>query len=314
MKISTDKSSSAAVITLTILVILSLACGIRVVDDEAGPSSQQQTIDVLSRTQTALADLPPFTPQPTPVSNQPAEQAQPTTPPTVTSPIQPDVQFNGISFSYNKSIANSVSQAVVPGQFFGEAKLPGETYPTYYEFIFNNYPLPENSHDPAIQIYPVSDYEDISQLAADNFEELRVALRNKSIPGYKDYLPFLPFWNAAMIFNSNYDYLSFKNGEGIRYLTMFAQATYPPDNTNVIYTFQGITNDGKYYISAIFPISNPILPDDGDTVITDFWAFEENWPNYLLEVVNALNQQTPASFYPSMELLDDIIKSMSVNP
>jgi len=314
MKILTGKKYSAAASALIILVIFSLACGIRVVDDEAGPTSQQQTIEVLSQTQTALADLSALAPQPTPVSGQPAGQVEPTTPATPTFPPQPDVQYNGISFSYDKTIANSVSQVVVQGQFFGDAAMPGETFPSYYEFTFNTYPVTDNMHDPAIRVYPVAEYEEISQLAADTFEEMRGALRNKATPAHRDYLPFLPFWNAGMVFNAKVDYLNFQNGEGMRYLTMFAQAAYPPDNRNVFYTFQGITGDGKYYISAIFPISNPELPDNGDSVITDYWTFEENWPQYLQETVEMLNKQDPASFKPDLGLIDEIIASLKINP
>ncbi len=35
-------------------------------------------------------------------------------------------------------------------------------------------------------------------------------------------------------------------------------------NSRMIYTFQGLTNDGKYYISAILPEGAAFLPEDFD--------------------------------------------------
>jgi len=314
MKRSSGKQITTVSTALFLLAVLSLACGIRVVDDEAGPSNQDQTLQVLGQTQTAVSGLSSTLFPPTSVTNEPAAPAETTAPPDTSSIAQPDIQFNGISFSYDKSLAGSVSQVIVPGQSYGDSAMPGDTFPSYTEFTFNNYPLTGSLHEPAIRIYPVAEYEEISQAAADTFEEMRIALRNKAVPEHNGYLPFVPFWNAAMIFNAQYDYLTFQNGEGMRYLTMFAQASYPPDNRNVFYTFQGMTNDGKYYVSAIFPVSSSELPDNGDSVITDYMVFEQNWPNYLLETVQKLNNLGPGEFYPSLTIFDEIITSVTINP
>jgi len=75
-------------------------------------------------------------------------------------------------------------------------------------------------------------------------------------------LAFLPIINAAQEFHAQYRVISFVSGNGIRYLTQFSQYFDPINNHEVFYSYQGLTADGKYWISAILPISNQLLPAD----------------------------------------------------
>lgn len=94
-------------------------------------------------------------------------------------------------------------------------------------------------------------------------------------------LPFLPTFNAGQVFHSNERPFAFQNGTGIRFLTQYAQAPYPVNNFSLFYTFQGLTNDGKYYVAAILPINAAFLSPDGnpDTPLpVDGVPFD--WNNY----------------------------------
>ncbi len=126
-------------------------------------------------------------------------------------------------------------------------------------------------------------------------------------------LPFLPMWNAAQMFSANVEYIDFQNGSGLRYLTMFGQAIYPIDNMNLFYTFQGITDDGRYYISAILPVIHGGLPNDGASLLDDYEGFIENWDNYLAETLTFLEEQPPQSFLPNLEDLDAMMSSFVIN-
>ena len=125
-------------------------------------------------------------------------------------------------------------------------------------------------------------------------------------------LPFLPMWPAAQIFSAQVGYFNFQNGSGVRYLTMYGQAIYPVDNQNLIYTYQGLTNDGRFYISAVLPVVHLGLPDDGSSQIDDWMAFENNWETYINDTVNWLNVQDPGSFFPGINLLDAMMASFKV--
>ncbi len=295
-------------VIIVLLVLSTIACGITTDDDPQEDIAIQLTTIALQQTQTAVV-LPP-------TSAPPAQEevpTQPTLPPTDIPTPTPDVDFQGISFSFDDSIASGVSPAIIPAQNMGEDFMPMETYPEHYQFELNGYALSDTFHDPIIRVYPVQTYLDISQQAADNFLILETLLANRNLSTYDGYFPFLPIWNAAMIFHTKTDYVAFQNGDGIRFLTMFGQALYPLDNTNVFYTYQGLTNDGNYYVSAVLPISNPILPDNGDYLMEDYMAFQDNWDNYLAETLQLLNAQPLASFGPRIDILDQMINSISIN-
>ncbi len=236
----------------------------------------------------------------------------PTSTATLTPTEAPDVSYEGISFSFDSAIASSVNPATIPGQNLGEDFMPGETYPTYYEFTFNNYAVGDHFHTPRIQIYPIPAYQAISQPAADTIAELQVTLVNRPSGGADTWIPFLPMWNAGQVFTAQTSYYDFQNGSGVRYLTMFAQALYPVDNSNLFYTYQGITSDGQYYISAILPITNPALPADGGATINDWEAFYNGWDTYIIETIRTLGEQSPESYFPNMILLDEMMASFKI--
>jgi len=68
-------------------------------------------------------------------------------------------------------------------------------------------------------------------------------------------LPFLPNFNAAQELYVQYKVTLLE--VGMESLSHPIQQFYDPiNNIEFFYTFQGLTSDGKYWISAILPISN----------------------------------------------------------
>ena len=294
-----------ALIAFLALIISSLACSI---DLGSGNSAEelglQQTAVALQQTQTALenAALP---------QDEPTDEPEP----QVEEPVeQPDVVYEGISFSFDPNIAQSVNMSTVPGQNMGEDYMPGETYPTYFEFTFNNYAVADHFHTPKIIVYPVEEYRAISTSASERIDSLQLALMNHPGGGVISNLPFLPMWPAAQMFSAQVGYFDFQNGSGVRYLTMYGQAIYPVDNQNLFYTYQGLTNDGRFYISAVLPVMHLGLPDDGSILLEDdYMAFEANWETYINDTVNWLNAQDTGSFFPGIDLLDGMMASFKVD-
>ena len=66
--------------------------------------------------------------------------------------------------------------------------------------------------------------------------------------------------------------INFQSGRGIRYVTEYAQMTYPITNHEMFFSFQGLTTDGKYWVSIILPISHPSLLDNGDDTSSADWT------------------------------------------
>lgn len=302
------QGAKAVFIALFVLLLGTLACSIDFGNDGEDPDvSAQGTLVALQMTQTALENQEPPT--------EPTEQATDLqTEEVATEEIteeQPDIVFEGVSFSFGPNIAQNVTPTTVQGQNMGEESMPSETYPTHIEFTFEGYAVGDHFHTPKIFIYPVADYQSISPYAADIIDDLKQTLITQPDGGSMSDLPLLPMWNAAQIFSARVSYFDFQNGSGVRYLTMYGQALWPVDNQNLFYTYQGLTDDNRYYISAILPIIHMGLPDEGQ--VDDFIAFEENWDTYIADTLAWLEAQDPNSFFPSLNDLDAMMASFEIN-
>jgi hypothetical protein len=125
-------------------------------------------------------------------------------------------------------------------------------------------------------------------------------------------LSFLPVVNAAQVFRAQPAYLTFggerggsEGGRGVRYLTHYAQGLVPLTQREVWYTFQGLTENGSYYVSVILPVRIGDLPVDApdDFNMDDFEA-------YLAETFATIN--TTTDIQPSLEALDRLVNSIAV--
>ena len=265
--------------------------------------------------------------EPASVAVLPAEitvQAEPVTPETAApiptdAPVpteQPDfpgreVFAQGIHFNLSEDVAQDVFGETVPAET-GSDVPEWEFYPEHIKINFSGYQSTgETFHQPQLFVYPTKQFAEINPSAAEIIEDLKLALATKSASSADDHLPFLPLWNAAQMFQSNIAYIDFQNGSGIRYLTQFGQDVYPINNYSLFYTFQGLTSDERFYIAAIFPVSNPALPDP-DTIEMD-QAFYDTFEQYINGIEFLLDAQTPESFSPSLIVLDQLIESMRID-
>jgi hypothetical protein len=298
-------------IAVSALLLGTLACALDFGNSGDGSEiSVQQTLVALRITQAALENQEADPPPDPPVNT---EEPQPEEPQTEAVPTEPpDIVFEGAAFSYDQSLAQSITPARIQGQNMGEEVMPSETYPTHLEFTLNGYAVREHFHTPRILIYPVEDYRAISPYADDIIDALKQTLISKPGGGSLSDLPFLPMWNAAQVFSARVEYFSFQNGSGVRYLSMYGQALWPVDNQNLFYTYQGLTDDSQYYICAILPITHNGLPNEGQ--VDDWAAFEANWENYIADTLTWLEAQDPNSFFPSLNTLDAMLASFEINP
>jgi putative hemolysin len=221
------------------------------------------------------------------------------------------------SLSYDASLASGVTGEIVPAVTDAPEWAAS---PEHVECTFNGYILSNTFHEPRFYVYPIADFVAVApsvETTVTNMEQL-LAARPEILPGAgftPPDIPFLPIFNAAQMVRAGGEYLDFQNGTGVRFLTQYGQAFYPINNTDLFYTFQGVTSDGYYYVAAILPVSNPILPAD-ETEIPggDFDAFANNFESYATDIAQQLEAQPAASFTPDLALLDAMIQSLVVNP
>jgi hypothetical protein len=187
--------------------------------------------------------------------------------------------------------------------------------PQYSEITLQGYSLADRFMTPHIDVFPVARY---AQLLPDLVGPRVTALQSLisgGTPGAAE-LPVLPIQNAAQQFHARYQVIPFANGSGTRYITQYAQFFDPINNHDMFYTFQGLSSDGKYWISAILPVSNPVLPADGTNPPNgQSWDdFGNNFPTYIADITTQLNAQPMENFSPGIAMLDALVASIRIQP
>jgi LPXTG-motif cell wall-anchored protein len=236
-----------------------------------------------------------------------------------------DASFDGVSFRYDASLAGGVVGKMVP-----ETIASGDTFwwiaqPQHIEVSFTDF---HGSSDqwfpPTIYIFPVrSSYTSLTpsekqDLWLPRIQRLQEMLSKQPDPrsvvdqmtqsqGSLTEMSPLPPINAAMTLSGKLGYLRFRNGLGIRYLVQGAQDVSPPDRNNTGYTFQGLTDDGKYYVAAFFSAfptaMQPIQLFQGD----DIGAYYRN-------LIGRFDGISNDAYKPNLDNLDKMLSSLSVHP
>jgi hypothetical protein len=211
------------------------------------------------------------------------------------------MNINGVAQNYTIESVEAVPES---------ADVPSwGVMPAHTILSLTGYPIQNHLMTPLIFIYPAAElgkYNEGAGLKANNLKTL--------LQDHKEgkSLPFLPLFNAAQVMHAQMKYLDFKNGKGVRFLTQFDQAPLPINNHELFYTFQGLSNDGKYYVAAILPVNLASLPADERVNEKDMDAYMKNFMANLNATVASLNQQTDSAFSPDLGKLDAMMQSIEI--
>ncbi len=217
-----------------------------------------------------------------------------------------------------------------PGMFFAAS------HPAYAQFRFLGYGggreynlplLPNTNRVAQVMVFQVEDFAGFGDDAPNGFQNQERVLAdllqngldasrcNQPLgEGYQP-LPFLPWINETQTFCAQPQVLGFIGGKGIRYLSYYAQGPAPVLDGSVFYTFQGLTDDGQFYVSAVFPIATGIFPDelpDQPTISDSGSDYSSEWLSTLTDQLAQLNAQAGDSFDPSLATLDELVNSIHI--
>lgn len=229
------------------------------------------------------------------------QPAQFTLPKSVATTAMERAEFDGISFRYDPSIAAKVEARRVPATEHMGAQLP-----SYVEFDFD----PDHTdaflgREPGIRVFRVEDLEQVNDLY-----KAGVAAREP-----------MPLINTARTLRVQERPLSFQNGKGIRALVHYTLEPVPLNNRDLFYSYQGVTDDGRFYVSATFPVRSSILPATSTDRFPDGPANAPTNPAQMVEYTDAverfnagateqLEQLEMNDFSPNLRSLDAIIRSL----
>ncbi|HEX2995737.1 MAG TPA: hypothetical protein VHP14_13010 [Anaerolineales bacterium] len=231
------------------------------------------------------------------------------------------VTFNGFSFSFDSALATNVSITQFPGDppdYDG----PGGPQPAHTQFVLHNEAAaPESMFDGVggIQVYRTADFVVGSEYQS-RYQQLQDLLTTR--PDLTSFqvvgpnagnlmLPYLPVFSAAQVIRAQARYRDGSGLSGISYITAYRQDAYPFMASEFRYTFQGISADGQYYVTATFPITASMFPAEIASDF-DYDDFITNFQTYMDESVAALQNGTPEDFAPSLNVLDSVIESFSL--
>ncbi|MCX6037458.1 MAG: hypothetical protein NTW99_06155 [Chloroflexi bacterium] len=231
-------------------------------------------------------------------------------------PVPTNFTCNKLALYLDPALASGYNCETVPESAEGM-----EVYPQYTNLTLQGYVLSDKFFTPHISIYPVQRYSELlPDFMPGRVSDLQALIGGSPAPvftaSFSSSLPFLPVFNAAQIFFAGYQVVPCKSGSGIRFLTEYAQDYAPVNNTDLFYTYQGLTSDGQYWVSAILPINNPILPANADNPPggVSWEEFSNNFEPYITNMINQLNSQTSDSYTPTLTSLDALVASITIQP
>jgi hypothetical protein len=182
--------------------------------------------------------------------------------------------------------------------------------PEHTRVTLEGYPISSQLLQPQIYVFPREALEKSSQPALDNVVLLQSLLGSSQ---EVEVMPFLPLTSDRQVLHVQLQSLDLSSGQGLRYLTWFSQGIVPVNNNGLLYTYQGLTGDGKYYIAAVFPIHHPSLPADGTITGNEPPEFSSDYSAYLKSVVEGLDLAAANSFSPDLAQLDGLLASLEIH-
>jgi len=227
------------------------------------------------------------------------------------------VSFNGFSFSFNPSLATNVNISQVEGTGPGEMDVDAP----HTEFtLYNGDAMATEAFDRpiTIRVYRTADFTGL-ETVENQYQLLRALLTEPVdlalytiVPaeGSGPELPYLPIANAGQTLRARPQYLDLPGLQGVRYITAYRQDVSPFTAGEFIYTFQGLSADGQYYVSATFRVTSDLFPAEIPADF-DYDAFTADFVNYLNNSATQLDQAGAGSFTPSLVDVDAVIQSFA---
>lgn len=246
----------------------------------------------------------------------PTPTALPTT--AISSENTVRVAYDNVSFVTPPFLTNKVTAEYLA---LREQRDPADDVPSYIQINIRepwDFTSPEGLYSQVL-VYPLADLVQTYPQASDAAASL-LGISGQGTEPLPESLPFWPLeyysgvigaplesYGQPMLF-AHPQRLDFASGRGVRYLTFLEQQPvrqYPLEG--LIYTYQGLTDDGLYYVSVILPI----LIRSEETFATLEGMARQSPPEYG-SMAELLNEMADDQFQSTLGEFDGMIESLVV--
>jgi hypothetical protein len=228
------------------------------------------------------------------------------------------IEYNGISFDLGPALAYTVSARSCPAVPLQENQGPGEAHPPYTVFSFPNYNSEKADYQPEVRVYEVAG--DMTEYTAplNMLPELQSILEERPDP--------VDWYRAPL--KARQAYLDFTNGLGVRGLVQYMQDLFFFTNNGLLYEYNGLTQDGRYFVSVRYPVSVPFLMElDGialpptnlnpQAIAISEWPSDFELQRQIIEAYNAealdrFEKMQENDTSPDLTLLDKLVQSIQI--
>ena len=170
---------------------------------------------------------------------------------------------------------------------------------------------------PYMVIYPVEEYVNLWQDAGDEtiaktVTALQTLLAEQPAASAAP-MPILPPPGAVNDLAVQTQYIDFGSGNGVRFVGRLSQDASPVLNGQTDYYVQGLTEDGRFYVSMRWPVTTSALPGSMEEMTPEQQqAIENDFATYMQQTTDMLNGLEPSDRAPNLTDLDAVFKSLSI--
>jgi hypothetical protein len=161
-----------------------------------------------------------------------------------------------------------------------------------------------------IEIFPYAQSATAASYWEDNvLNTLLIEQPELTQDAVRDSLPQTPIGGSGALFRGAPRYLPFADGNGVRYVTYFAQTSvlFATGRDRFQYLYRGISADRSFFITAQFSVTIPdnAIPANGS-------RDDDGYPAYLAQLERNLDAQPTSAFTPDLALYDALIASLTI--
>jgi hypothetical protein len=246
------------------------------------------------------------------------------------APAKRTATHDGVSITFDAALAREATGQTVPAAPLENAdEKPDGVFPEHVAFtLVGVNGAPANSYkEPVVRVAPVAEYlkafsvsTRYAKEADHTLDQLRRLIRRRPAV-LKGNVPQLPFPDATEVFHAHVKYLRFRGGSGVAFLTQGQQDYELINSQHVSYEFRGLTDDGRFYVSAVLPVGAPVIAASRDAGTHEGYMLpreiggrpaRQRYSAYVERVRRKLERLRPEQFQPDLRLYDEMLSSLDI--